>query len=225
MVNGDDAHKAGEHSQNQRRIHQEFPAGETKPGVHIGDHQHQNRGDGTAAPGDQHRVAEPSGKIKQLPVCKQSDVITEGEAFRPEVGGIRPCSARKEDTTSQKTGTSQSIARTAITTFSATEETILRLCIFFIETDPPSSRRLSGYTPAGAAAHQHKDKNADGRCQRVVIPVHRQLVQPCDQQVGLTGLIVVQREGPPAVSRYMTLKLLKFVTKVVIVAGAVTKNI
>ena len=44
-------------------IHQEFPAGETKPGVHIGDHQHQNRGDGTAAPGDQHRVAEPSGKI------------------------------------------------------------------------------------------------------------------------------------------------------------------
>ena len=71
-------------------IHQEFPAGETKPGVHIGDHQHQNRGDGTAAPGDQHRIAEPSGKIKQLPVCKQSDVITEGEAFRPEVGGIRP---------------------------------------------------------------------------------------------------------------------------------------
>ena len=90
MVNGDDAHKAGEHSQHQRRIHQEFAAGEAKPGVHIGDHQHQNRGDGAAAPGNQHRIAEPAGKIKQPSVRKQPDVIAEGEAFRPEVGGIRP---------------------------------------------------------------------------------------------------------------------------------------
>ena len=49
-----------------------------------------------------------------------------------------------------------------------------------------------------AAAHQHEDKDTYGRCQRIVIPVYRQLVKPGHKKIGLARLIVVQREGAAA---------------------------
>ena len=89
VVNGDDAHKAGEHAQHERGVHKEPALREAQPGIDIRHHQREHRCESAAAPGDEERVAEPAREVEQPPVGKEADIIIKGKRLRPEIGRIR----------------------------------------------------------------------------------------------------------------------------------------
>ena len=44
----------------------------------------------------------------------------------------------------------------------------------------------------GANGHDHENEDADGRGQGVIVLIHRQLIQPGDQQIGFARLVIIQ---------------------------------
>ena len=88
VVDGDDAHKAGEHAEYQRGVHQEAPAGKPKPGIDVGHHQREYGGKEAAESCHQQGIAVPAGKIEELPVGEEAQIVVQGKAFWPEIGGI-----------------------------------------------------------------------------------------------------------------------------------------
>ena len=86
VVDGDHAHEAREHTQNQGNVHQGLPGPEPQPGIHIRHHQRQHGGDDAADARHEQRVQKPTGKIEQRRIRKQAHVVLQRQDARPQIG-------------------------------------------------------------------------------------------------------------------------------------------